>query len=133
MPVGAFSMSIVSGAIIVFLTVVTYGLPFFIVWLWIRKLSNSEEHTPAAWRRISLWVGLSACTVAVGAFWLGLFTNPHAYPQEDIHFRRFLMFDKVVTALGIGGALAGEGKGRWLVVLCGLGVGASWLWFAVLQ
>jgi hypothetical protein len=69
----------------------------------------------------------------MGAFWLGLFTNPHAYPQEDIHFRRFLMFDKAAVALSIGGTLAGQGKGRWLVLLSGLGVGASWLWFAVLQ
>lgn len=126
-------MSIVSGVIIVFLTVVTYGLPFFIVWLWIRKLTNSEADTPAVWRRISLWVGLSACTVAVGAFWLGLFTNPHAYPLEDIHFRRFSMFDKAAVALGIGCALAGKGKGRWWVMVSGFGVGASWLWFAVLQ
>jgi hypothetical protein len=49
----------------------------------------------------------------VGAFWFGLFTNPHAYPLEDIHFRRFLMFDKVAATLGTGGALVGEGKGRW--------------------
>lgn len=98
-----------------------------------RKLSDVEEHTPTAWRSISLWVGLSACTVAVRAFWLGLFTNPHSYPLEDIHFRRFLAFDKAAIALGISGALAGKGKGRWLIVLSGLGVGASWLWFAVLQ
>jgi hypothetical protein len=96
-------------------------------------VSNGEDHTSAAWRNVSLWVGLSACTVAVGAFWLGLFTNPHIYPQEDIHFRRFLHFDEAALALGIGGALAGEGKGRWLVVLSGLEVGASWIWFAVLQ
>jgi hypothetical protein len=126
-------MSIVSGAIIVFLTVVTYALPFLLVWLWVRKLANSEEHAPTTWRRISLWVGLCACTVAVGAFWLGLFTNPHAYPLEDMHFRHFLKFDEAAAALGLGGALAGKGRGRWLVAFSALGVGASWLWFAVLQ
>jgi hypothetical protein len=133
LPVAEFSMSIVSTIVIGFLTVVTYGLPFFLGWQWIRKLSNFEENPPTPWRGISLWVGLSACTIAVGAFWFGLFTNPHTYPQEDIHFRRFLMFDKAAVAIGIGGSLVGQGKGRWLVVLSGLGVGASWLWFAVLQ
>ena len=73
------------------------------------------------------------CTIAVGAFWFGMFTNPHTYPEEDIHFRRVLTFDKAAVAIGIAGALLGQGKGRWLVVLSGLGVGASWLWFAVLQ
>jgi|SRR5215469_13469021 len=126
-------MSIFSVVIIGFLTVVTYGLPFFLGWVWIWKLSNIEEDTPTAWRRISLWVALSACTIAVGAFWFGLFTNPHTYPDEDIHFRRFLMFDKAALALGIGGALVGQGKGRWLVVASGVGVGASWLCFFVLQ
>ena len=43
------------------------------------------------------------------------------------------MFDKATVPIGIGGGLVGQGKGRWLVVLSGLGVGASWLWFAVLQ
>jgi len=129
----SFMSIIISTVIIGLLTVVIYGLPFFLGWQWIRRLSNIEDNTPTTWRRISLWAGLSACTIAVAAFWLGLFTNPHTYPQEDLHFRRFLMFDKVAAALGIGGALVGEGKGRWLVLLSGLGVGASWLWFAVLQ
>ena len=126
-------MSIISTVIIGLLTVITYGLPFFLGWQWIRKLSSFENSTPNAWRRISLWVGLSACTIAVGAFWFGLFTNPHTYPKEDINFRRILMFDEAAVAIGIAGALVGQGKGRWLVVLFGLGVGASWLWFAVLQ
>jgi hypothetical protein len=38
-------MSVVSGVIIVLLTVVTYGLPFLIVWLWIRKLFNIVRNT----------------------------------------------------------------------------------------
>jgi len=126
-------MSIVSLAIIVLLTIVTYGLPFFLGWQWIRKVSNIEDDNPTAWRRISLWVGLVACTIAVGAFWVGMFTGPHKYPEEEIHFRRFLTFDKPAVAVGIGAALAGRGKDRWLMVLAGLGVGASWLWFAVLQ
>jgi len=126
-------MSIVSPVIIGVLTIVTYGLPFFVFWIWARKLSNPEDRELTQWRDILLWVGLSACTVAVGAFWIGMFTNPHTYPQEDIHFRRFLRFDEITGALGIGGALAGEGNGRWLVVLSGLGVAASWLCLAVLQ
>jgi|GEM_PF-6616656 len=126
-------MSIVSVAIIGSLTIVTYGLPFFLAWQWIRKVSNIEDENPSAWRRIALWVGLVACTIAVGAFWVGTFTGPHTYPEEDIHFRRFLTFDEAAVALGIGAALAGRGKDRWLIVLAGLGVGASWLWFAVLQ
>jgi len=126
-------MSIVSVVIIGLLTVVTYGLPFLLGWLWIRKLSNSGDRTSATWRTISLWLGLSACTVAVGAFWLGLFTNPNTYPLEDMHFRRFLKFDEAAGTLGMGAALAGKGKGRWLVVFSALGVGASWVWFAVLQ
>jgi hypothetical protein len=126
-------MSIVSEAVILFLTAVTYGLPFFLAWLWMRQLSNIEVPAPAAWRNISLWVGLSACTVALGAFWLGILTNPHSYPLEGSHFRRFLLFDEAAVAVGIVGALAGQGKMRWLIVLSGIGVGVSWLWFAVLQ
>jgi hypothetical protein len=126
-------MSIVPVVLIGFLTAVTYGLPFLLVWLWIRKLSNLGDGTLTSWRSISLWVGLSACTVAVGAFWLGIFTNPNSYLLEDMHFRHFLRFDAVAVTLGISAALAGKGKGRWLVVLSGLGVGANWLWFAVLQ
>jgi hypothetical protein len=126
-------MSFTSTAIIGFLTVVTFGLPFFLGWQWVRKLSGCEDNAPTAWRRISLWVGLSACTIAVGAFWFGMFTNPHTYPEEDILFRRVLTFDKAAVAIGFTGALLGQGKGRWLVVISGLGVGASWLWFAVLQ
>ena len=49
-----------------------------------------------------------------------MFTNPHTYPEEDIHFRRVLTFDKAAVAIGIAGALLGQGKGRWLVVLSGL-------------
>ena len=62
MRVTAFSMSIISTVFIGLLTVVTYGLPFFVGWQWVRKLSNVEENPPTAWRGISLWVGLSACT-----------------------------------------------------------------------
>lgn len=115
------------------LTILTYGLPFFVFWIWARKLANVEDQIPASWRTILLWVGLSACTVAVGAFWIGLLTNPHTYPQEDVHFRRFFRFDEIAAGLGIGCALAGKGNGRWLVLLSGLGVGANWVWFAVLQ
>ena len=115
------------------LTVVTYGLPFFLLWLWLRKLADSGVRNSMTWRSIALWVGLSACTVAVGAFWLGIFTNPNSYPREDIHFRRFMGFVEFAGALAIGSALVGEGKDRWFVVLSSLAVGASWVWFGLMQ
>ena len=125
-------MEIVSVLFIALLTLITYGNPILVAWAWVRRLSNPDTPVPRKWRSISLWFGLSACTVAVGAFWLALFTAPHIYPQEDIHFRRFLTFDKIAATLGIVAAIAGQGRSRWLVVLSGIGVGASWVWVAVM-
>jgi hypothetical protein len=125
-------MRIASVFFIALLALITYGNPILVGWVWVRRLSNPDNQAPKTWRRISLWVGLSACTVAVGAFWLGLFTAPHTYPQEDIHFRRFLTFDAIAATLGIVAAMAGQGKSRWLVVLSGLGVGVGWFFVAVM-
>ncbi len=125
-------MKLISIFVIGLLTIITYGDPLLVGWAWVRRMSNPDDPVTKRWRSVSLWAGLFACTVAVAAFWIGLFTNPHTYPQEDIHFRRFLAFDKIAATLGIVAAIAGQGKSRWLVVLAGLGVGASWLWVAVL-
>jgi len=66
-------------------------------------------------------------------FLVGIVHQSPQLPGGRHPFPTFPTFDKAAVALGIGGALAGQGKGRWLIVLSGFGVGASWLWFAVLQ
>jgi peptidoglycan biosynthesis protein MviN/MurJ (putative lipid II flippase) len=120
-------MAAMQTVVILVLAVLTCSNPLLLLWAWIQRFMHKHDERQA-WRTFLLWIGLTAATIAVVAFWMGTQYAPTAPAQNDLLFKRFLRGSILMACTALLASIVGRGRERKWIAASALITPLSWFW-----